>query len=350
MHSYSNDFVYRFEQYSNSFNQFNISISKSTNTRQIPPSTIKSFFSFNPSIQSFVLTGFDEKFSNQYYHSLLDKPEMYQMDKVIETFNYLTNLIGNVSFGILIYDYLSTHIFIQFIAKELTGVDNGFKIKNDFIQNLTECFFVKKTCSMFNSKLKLNVNFEFTTPMQRETETVLNALERTSHDLRIKRNIEAKEAIQILMLYSNSKKFNCSTNDNTYLIVPIGFNHTRIDNETLKNAKECIGSQIWLETFETPYSDYIRTNILNLADITPDVNRLTQVDFSTWVESVYFKKNEPSIRIFVTATLMLELTTLMAGLVIQFFSIIFIKFLRKHWKHFFIINDFTHEEITSFDN
>lgn len=226
-------------------------------------------------------------------------------------------------------------------------MDNGFKIKDNFIQNLTKCFFVKKPCSMFNSKLKLNVNFEFTTPMQRETETVLNALERASNDLRLNRNIEIKQAIQMLMLYSNSKKFNCTMND-TYLIIPVGFNHTAVDNETLKDAKECIGGQLWIESFETPYSDYIRTNILNLADITPDINRLTQVDFSTWVESVYFKKNEPSIRIFVAGTLMLESTTLMAGLVILFFSITFIDFLRKHWKNLFIQNDFTHEEITSF--
>ncbi|OTF76134.1 hypothetical protein BLA29_003365, partial [Euroglyphus maynei] len=310
-----------------------------SNSRPLPSSsTVKQFRRYDPNIDALLMASYESDIRNPFFHSLFDSGHHYDMTIIIERLHFIADLVVNFIFEILTEQEYSKY---------------QLRSDKNLVRNLVDCFIgLVPTCHLFDSTLNISgVQFEFTAPIQRETDMMMNTIETKSSHIkqRMQLNIDVKRSLQVILFYANAKLANCSSLPSTMLddgftILPLGHNQTYFDRDYRSGYRHCLASQTAMEMSESTYAEYMGKGLLLLAD---DVEMLRQrmdqlmtmsgVQFSSWTESNYHKNPayRPVIRIFIEQSDWIGMLSFVIGIIITGFSIWIIRLIEQNVENFF---------------
>ena len=93
----SSEFVKSFKDFV-SKHKNELKINKANQSKFLPPTTARIFEKFDPKIQTILLAGYNDQFTNQYYHSLFDDADNLDIEETIKELYSFSNLLASVIF------------------------------------------------------------------------------------------------------------------------------------------------------------------------------------------------------------------------------------------------------------
>ncbi|KAG1697198.1 Nicastrin [Nymphon striatum] len=260
-----------------------LKIVTSDKARALPPSSVQSFLSKDENITAMVLSNFDDKFVDKFYNGMYDNIDEYHIDG---SDNKLVQKLAAVSTAIA-----------RTIFKLATNESKAsIKVEDELIHGILECYMQNASCELNRKAISLSLVDQLSTlvyPSYVGVSSVTNGL-----------TVATSYLLQYLTgSFKNVSKDQCISNGDVLV--------NWISGPDLNNTGVCWQSLVFNHTAVSPAfaeKDWSST------------------EYSTWTESRW---NNFSIRLFLKASFIHELTALLIGLALTVLSFIFIYFVNK---------------------
>jgi len=127
---------------------------KTASASSLPPSSITKLVSARPNLPVVMLTNYDEKFSNLYYHSLYDTAGRHGYNVSLGPGQSVVQHLSNISL------VLARTLLSLTTDTDLSSVSG----EPSLVNSMLECYSVTANCSMFKAASNSDTDFPWSGP------------------------------------------------------------------------------------------------------------------------------------------------------------------------------------------